>query len=232
MNVKCLRRIKVGDRPFYSREKPPSTPDRWETGARASSVRGRSTERAAEDFARLRSMPSGMAIGPNDTYPTSPFNPNEGEFVETLLKKMISGSSKIARAVLALGLPISSLLILSCAHRTPTVTAPPSPAPATGRDSATSTSTSTEVRSPTSTSTSTEVRSPTSTSTQAYTAGNFTVTVTGGAGAGDTTVVIEVGVFDPASNETVQRTTDTTGINRQHSQAGSKSEAEVTSGGP
>ena len=48
------------------------------------------------------------------------------------------------------------------------------------------TSTSTEVRSPTSTST--EVRSPTSTSTDAYTQGN--VTVTGGAGAGSTSVNI------------------------------------------
>ena len=50
------------------------------------------------------------------------------------------------------------------------------------------TSTSTEVRSPTSTST--EVRSPTSTSTDAYTQGN--VTVTGGAGAGPTTVYIGI----------------------------------------
>jgi hypothetical protein len=50
------------------------------------------------------------------------------------------------------------------------------------------TSTSTEVRSPTSTST--EVRSPTSTSTEAYTADNFTSTVTGGAGAGATSVYI------------------------------------------
>lgn len=49
------------------------------------------------------------------------------------------------------------------------------------------TSTSTEVRSPTSTST--EVRSPTSTSTEAYTQGNFTATVTGGAGAGANTTV-------------------------------------------
>jgi hypothetical protein len=49
------------------------------------------------------------------------------------------------------------------------------------------TSTSTEVRSPTSTST--EVRSPTNTSTEAYTAGNFTATVTGGAGAGANTTV-------------------------------------------
>jgi hypothetical protein len=55
--------------------------------------------------------------------------------------------------------------------------------------------TSTEVRSPTSTevrsptSTSTEVRSPTSTSTEAYTADNFTATVTGGAGAGANTTV-------------------------------------------
>jgi hypothetical protein len=55
------------------------------------------------------------------------------------------------------------------------------------------TSTSTEVRSPTSTST--EVRSPTSTSTDAYTQGN--VTVTGGAGAGATTVYI--GCFPPQS---------------------------------
>lgn len=49
------------------------------------------------------------------------------------------------------------------------------------------TSTSTEVRSPTSTST--EVRSPTSTSTEAFTADNFTATVTGGAGAGANTTV-------------------------------------------
>ena len=55
--------------------------------------------------------------------------------------------------------------------------------------------TSTEVRSPTSTevrsptSTSTEVRSPTSTSTEAYTADNFTATVTGGAGDGANTTV-------------------------------------------
>ena len=49
------------------------------------------------------------------------------------------------------------------------------------------TSTSTEVRSPTSTST--EVRSPTNTSTEAYTADNFTATVTGGAGAGANTTV-------------------------------------------
>jgi hypothetical protein len=49
------------------------------------------------------------------------------------------------------------------------------------------TSTRTEVRSPTSTRT--EVRSPTSTSTEAYTSGNFTSTVTGGAGAGATTTV-------------------------------------------
>jgi hypothetical protein len=45
--------------------------------------------------------------------------------------------------------------------------------------------TSTDVRSPTST----EVRSPTKTSTEAYTQGNFTATVTGGAGAGATTSV-------------------------------------------
>lgn len=65
------------------------------------------------------------------------------------------------------------------------------------------TSTSTEVRSPTSTST--EVRSPTSTSTDAYTQGN--VTVTGGAGAGATTVYIGcapeqlMARADKASNE-------------------------------
>ena len=59
--------------------------------------------------------------------------------------------------------------------------------------------TSSEVRSPTSsevrspTSTSTEVRSPTSTSTEAYTADNFTATVTGGAGAGATSVNIYPG---------------------------------------
>ena len=50
------------------------------------------------------------------------------------------------------------------------------------------TSTRTEVRSPTRTST--EVRSPTRTSTEAYTQGNFTSTVTGGAGAGATNVTI------------------------------------------
>ena len=52
--------------------------------------------------------------------------------------------------------------------------------------------TSTEVRSPTRTST--EVRSPTrtSTTTWANTRGNFTSTVTGGAGAGATSVTINV----------------------------------------
>ncbi len=45
-----------------------------------------------------------------------------------------------------------------------------------------------EVTSPTSTST--EVRSPTSTSTEAYTKGNFTATVTGGAGKGANTTVL------------------------------------------
>ena len=67
--------------------------------------------------------------------------------------------------------------------------------------------TSTEVRSPTSTevrsptSTSTEVRSPTSTSTEAYTADNFTATVTGGAGAGaNTTVNIYVAPPTPKNN--------------------------------
>lgn len=52
------------------------------------------------------------------------------------------------------------------------------------------TSTRTEVRSPTSTRT--EVRSPTRTATEAYTQGNFTSTVTGGAGAGATYVTINV----------------------------------------
>ncbi len=37
-------------------------------------MRGRSIERAAEDFARLRSMRSGVARGQNDTYPISPCN--------------------------------------------------------------------------------------------------------------------------------------------------------------
>jgi hypothetical protein len=50
-------------------------------------------------------------------------------------------------------------------------------------------STSTDVRSPTSTST--EVRSPTNTSTQAHTSDN--VTVTGGAGAGNTSVNVYPG---------------------------------------
>lgn len=50
------------------------------------------------------------------------------------------------------------------------------------------TSTRSEVRSPTSTRT--EVRSPTS--THAYTSGNFTSTVTGGAGAGATYVTIHI----------------------------------------
>lgn len=56
--------------------------------------------------------------------------------------------------------------------------------------SASRTSTSSDVKSPTATST--EVRSPTSTSTEAYTAGNFTATVTGGAGAGATSVSINL----------------------------------------
>ena len=60
--------------------------------------------------------------------------------------------------------------------------------------------TSTEVRSPTSTST--EVRSPTSTSTEAYTADNFTATVTGGAGAGATTVNIYPGAVPAPSAKT------------------------------
>jgi len=60
----------------------------------------------------------------------------------------------------------------------------------TSSDVRSPTSTRTEVRSPTRTST--EVRSPTSTSTEAYTQGNFTSTVTGGAGAGaNTTVYIQ-----------------------------------------
>jgi hypothetical protein len=55
------------------------------------------------------------------------------------------------------------------------------------------TRTSTEVRSPTRTST--EVRSPTRTSTWANTRGNFTSTVTGGAGSGATSVTINVGRY-------------------------------------
>lgn len=54
---------------------------------------------------------------------------------------------------------------------------------------------STEVRSPTSTRT--EVRSPTSTRTDAYTQGNFTATVTGGAGPGATNVNIYPGQSRP-----------------------------------
>ena len=68
--------------------------------------------------------------------------------------------------------------------RSPTSTEVRSP---TSTEVRSPTSTSTEVRSPTSTST--EVRSPTSTSTEAYTADNFTATVTGGAGEGATTSV-------------------------------------------
>jgi hypothetical protein len=63
----------------------------------------------------------------------------------------------------------------------------PDALPSTSTDVRSPTSTRTEVRSPTSTST--EVRSPTSTSTEAYTQGNFTATVTGGAGAGANTTV-------------------------------------------
>jgi hypothetical protein len=58
------------------------------------------------------------------------------------------------------------------------------------RSNGTATRTSTEVRSPTRTST--EVRSPTRTSTWANTRGNFTSTVTGGAGAGATSVTINI----------------------------------------
>ena len=58
-------------------------------------------------------------------------------------------------------------------------------------------STSTDVRSPTSTST--EVRSPTNTSTQAHTSDN--VTVTGGAGAGNTSVNIYPGQSEPATGQ-------------------------------
>ena len=54
----------------------------------------------------------------------------------------------------------------------------------------TTTGTRTEVRSPTSTRT--EVRSPTRTATWANTRGNFTATVTGGAGAGATNVTINL----------------------------------------
>jgi hypothetical protein len=59
-------------------------------------------------------------------------------------------------------------------------------------------STSTDVRSPTSTST--EVRSPTNTSTQAHTSDN--VTVTGGAGAGNTSVNIYPDQSAPATGQT------------------------------
>ena len=92
--------------------------------------------------------------------------------MEILLKNLSSRSTKPARAVLTLALAIFSLFIANCAHaqtQTPAVTP-----------------TSSEVKSPTRTST--EVKSPTKTSTQAHTSDN--VTVTGGAGAGNTTVNI------------------------------------------
>jgi len=70
--------------------------------------------------------------------------------------------------------------------------------------------TSTDVRSPTSTRTSTEVTSPTSTSTKAYTAGNFTSTVTGGAGAGATTVnIYPAKTGDSKPSEEAEDVTDT-----------------------
>ena len=72
-----------------------------------------------------------------------------------------------------------ALLAGGCAGPTASTQGAASTAPAAG-------STSTDVRSPTSTST--EVRSPTNTSTQAHTSDN--VTVTGGAGAGNTSVNI------------------------------------------
>ena len=102
------------------------------------------------------------------------------------------------RTGFALTLALLAVLMLSAtpadaqsatatAVATPAATPAAEPAPdGSGGDS--STTTSTEVASPTSTST--EVRSPTNTSTEAYTADNFTVTVTGGAGSGDTTVNI------------------------------------------
>ena len=62
----------------------------------------------------------------------------------------------------------------------------PTPSPSPKASPSGTSSTSTDAHSPTSTST--EVRSPTSTSTEAHTSGN--VTVTGGAGAGNTTVNI------------------------------------------
>ena len=82
-------------------------------------------------------------------------------------------------ALLALAVALSS-----ASAQEPSPTPPPSPKPTPSGTS--STSTSTDAHSPTSTST--EVRSPTSTSTEAHTSGN--VTVTGGAGAGSTTVNI------------------------------------------
>jgi hypothetical protein len=127
-------------------------------------------------------------------------NPNKGGIMETLLKKLSSGSSKTARAVVTLALAISSLPIVSSGASAQTATSTPATAatanessmsPSTTNDSPTppstpSTGNDSSVRSPTSTRT--EVRSPTSTSTEAYTAGN--VTVTGGAGDGDTSVNI------------------------------------------
>lgn len=82
-------------------------------------------------------------------------------------------------ALLALAFALSSA---SAQEPSPT----PSPSPKASPSGTSSTSTSTDAHSPTSTST--EVRSPTSTSTEAHTSGN--VTVTGGAGAGSTTVNI------------------------------------------
>ena len=82
-------------------------------------------------------------------------------------------------ALVALAFALSSA---SAQESSPT----PSPSPKASPSGTSSTSTSTDAHSPTSTST--EVRSPTSTSTEAHTSGN--VTVTGGAGAGSTTVNI------------------------------------------
>ena len=136
--------------------------------------------------------------------------------MKTLSKKLSSGSSKTARAVLTLALAISSLLIGNSGASAQTATSSPattatandgsmspstandsSTSPSTGNDSPTSPATGNDssVRSPTSTRT--EVRSPTSTSTEAYTSGN--VTVTGGAGDGATSV----NIYPPAQPKLV-----------------------------
>jgi hypothetical protein len=138
--------------------------------------------------------------------------------MKVLSKKLSSGSSKTARAVLTLALAISSLLIGNSGASAQTATSSPATAatandgsmsssttnnsstlPSTGNDNSTSPATGNDssVRSPTSTRT--EVRSPTSTSTEAYTSGN--VTVTGGAGDGATSV----NIYPPAQPDSGAR---------------------------